>query len=123
MKDLRLLVLDDEEDILELLVFDLEDKVSKLFSTGDPLEGIEIIKNNEIDLIITDLSMPNMTGLDLALKVEELKSNIEVIVLSGYSKNELLPQVKSKNVVGFVEKPIFGSALLDAITSTLKKAA
>lgn len=123
LSEAKLLVVDDEQDILELLVLDLEDRAKQVHSAIDPASALDILKTNKVDLIITDLSMPGMNGLELAAQVESLYPNVQVVVLSGYSKVELKDQVKSKNVAAFVEKPVFGDTLIVTIEQCLHKAA
>ena len=72
MRKIRVLYVEDEEDILRFASMVLEDYVDKLFIARNGKEALEILKKENIDLIITDILMPKISGIEL---IREIKKN------------------------------------------------
>ena len=72
IKKIKVLYVEDEEDILKFASMVLEDYVDKLFIARNGKEALEILKQEDIDLIITDILMPKLNGIDL---IREIKKN------------------------------------------------
>jgi CheY-like chemotaxis protein len=63
-------------------------------------------KPNEYDLVITDMTMPNMTGLELAASLKEIRQDIPIIICTGFSEMIDQDKAKSMGIQGYVMKPI-----------------
>lgn len=81
--DIRLLVVDDEENITSSLTryFKLMDY--KVDSCNSPVEALEMIQKNNYMVVISDISMPEMTGIELLQKIKEYNGMIQVIMITG----------------------------------------
>ncbi len=101
------LFVDDDEAILRSLERGLlEESYNKLFANSGK-EALEILKHNNVDLIVTDMQMPEMNGLELLRIVRKEYPNINGIVLTGYKLNaELIKAVEQKEVLKIVGKPL-----------------
>lgn len=78
----KVLIVDDEQEIIELLTLYLEKDNYKVFEAGDGFEALEVLKNRAIDIAIIDIMMPNMDGYEL-IKIIRQNYNIPVIMMSA----------------------------------------
>lgn len=78
----RLLIVDDEIDIRNLIEETMKRRGYRTFSAGDGYEALEVLNNEEIDIIVTDIMMPHFDGLNLVREIRKT-SNIPVIFLSA----------------------------------------
>lgn len=102
----KVLFVDDEENILNSI------KRGVLFEDFEPIfvlsgeEAIEVIENNEISVIVSDMKMPTMNGLDLLKKVKEISPDTIRIVLSGYNEiAQVLATINNLGVFKYISKP------------------
>ncbi len=111
----RILILDDEPEILTLMQSRLEASGYEVISAHDGEEGLKIIKNSMPDLIITDVAMPQMDGFTF---IQEVKKNsdfkkVPVIVLTA--KDSLKDIFKIEGIVDYVVKPFETKTLLEKV--------
>jgi DNA-binding NtrC family response regulator len=100
----KILVIEDDESSRESLVSYLEDKGYNVISTGDGYEGLELMKQENPALVITDNRLPNLEGIELACINESFKSKIPFIITSAY--DNLQEYINKLNVIAFIQKPI-----------------
>ncbi|MDY4426564.1 MAG: response regulator [Helicobacter sp.] len=116
IKKIKVLYVEDEEDILKFTSMVLEDYVDKLFIARNGKEALEILKQEDIDLIITDILMPKLNGIDL---IREIKKNplwdIAVIVATAHTETQYLLDCIELKVDGYILKPIDVEELLKTI--------
>ena len=87
-ENLKILVVDDEETILHVLREYLEySNQYNVLTAGDGLEALDIIKSEKIDCCFTDISMPNLNGVELAKEIHLVDNTIPVIVMTGMNSN------------------------------------
>ena len=106
---LKILIVDDEPDICALINKLIDWEGLNLTSLGSSLNGIEameIILRQSPDVVITDIQMPGMTGLEMIEKVTEMQLPVNFIVISGYSEFEYAQQALRFNVKDYLLKPI-----------------
>jgi len=84
----------------------LKKHAGALYLAENGLEGLEIFKKHRPDLIITDISMPIMHGLDMIRKIKELSTDVQVVVMSVYSLKEYFLQAIDLGVNGYLVKPV-----------------
>lgn len=102
----NVLFVDDEMQVLKAIKRGLHlEEYNKFFATTGE-EALEIIKNEEIAMIITDMKMPKMDGLSLLKKVNEIKPNIVKVILSGYTNlAQIIATINAINIYKFILKP------------------
>jgi CheY-like chemotaxis protein len=98
-------VVDDEDDILELTQVQLEEYGYTVECFSNPLTALEELNNKTPDLIITDISMPQMNGILFMQKVNRMKIHLPIIVVSGYVTKDVCIQSLACGVSGILEKP------------------
>lgn len=120
MRKIRVLYVEDEEDILRFTSMVLEDYVDKLFIARNGKEALEILKKENIDLIITDILMPKISGIEL---IREIKKNplcdTAVIVATAHTETQYLLECIELRVDGYILKPIDVDELLKTILKAI----
>lgn len=107
----KILVVDDEPD-LQLLIKQrfrkhIQQKEFEFCFANDGIEALEALKNdNEIDLVLTDINMPNMDGLSLLSKIREKNSLLKVVIVSAYGDLDNIRTAMNRGAFDFVTKPI-----------------
>jgi len=105
----RVLVVDDEVAVSLVAVKQLERLGQTAANTTSPLEALDIIRSqpDSFDLLITDLTMPDMTGLKLAEGVHEIRSDLPIILMSGNLDPQIgVEQERAVGIVGVLQKPV-----------------
>lgn len=106
---LKILIVDDEPDICELIhkLIDWEAlKMTSLGSSQNGIDAMEIILRQKPDIVITDIQMPGMTGLEMIEKASQQKLQTKFIVISGYREFEYAQQAIRFGVEDYLLKPI-----------------
>jgi CheY-like chemotaxis protein len=83
-KEKRILLVDDEPDFIQLMKFWLESKGYSVITAGDGENAVDLAKKEELDIILIDLRMPKMDGVEAIKKIREFDKNIPIIVISAY---------------------------------------
>jgi len=115
----RILFVDDEEQIVNMTRQMLESLGYHVTPRTSSVEALEAFraKPNEFDLVITDMTMPNMTGAELTLRLLEIRSDIPIILCTGFS--ELMDEKKAK-AIG-IRKHVMKPIVRDKIARTIRK--
>jgi len=111
----KVLIVDDEKDIVEVLKARLENIGLEALSASDGAQGMEMVKSNKPDLIILDVMMPNLNGYEFVREIKGIEEfrNIPIIVLTA--KEELDDLFKQEGVVDYVVKPYNEDELLGKV--------
>jgi len=119
----RILVIDDELDMLMLLRMIIEDKTDyEVETTNNPSEGLKLLTQDQYDLVITDLKMPGMDGIELFDELKEIKPDIPVIIITAYGSLEIADEAMKKGVADFITKPFRKDNILFTINRVLELA-
>lgn len=118
MDKIIILLVDDEKAIRETLKIILEDAGYKIYTASDGFEALEIIKYSIIDILITDLKMPKMNGIELMERAVAMDSSIETIFISAYADVKSAVKAVKLGAIDYLEKSFTNEELL----STIKKA-
>jgi PAS domain S-box-containing protein len=118
----NILVVEDEDDVLDYIKDSLETYGYQAIATNNPLEAIDLFKElaDEVDLVITDIIMPQMEGKELIMHLREIKKDIKIIAISGYSDEPI--RKESMLIDAFIKKPFEGSHLLSTARYILDRA-
>lgn len=101
------LIVEDEDSIRRLGVRMLEKMGYRVFSASAPPEAIHLVEQeaNKIDLLLTDVVMPEMNGRDLANRLQEIDPNIKILFMSGYTNNVIVRRGVLDDGINFISKP------------------
>lgn len=106
LKKFRILIVEDDPIALEMISFGLKEHFGKLYVAKDGLEGFEIFKKHNVDMILTDIHMPNLNGLEMIKLILQIKPNQNFIVMTSYdSDKNLLDSIKC-GALNFIPKPL-----------------
>ena len=112
-------VIDDEESIRKGLKMSLEDIYNiKTFSTGE--EGVAAIKNTFPDLLLLDIGLPGINGIEVLKKIKEINSNILVIMITAYEDVNTAVSAMKHGAYDYIVKPINIESLKKVIQNTLE---
>ena len=120
----RILLVDDEEPIAQLEKQMLERygyQVEARFSSLDALEAFKA-KPDSFDLIVTDMTMPNMTGAKLAREVFSIRPTIPIILCTGFSARIDQQKARAMGIKGFLLKPVAGIQMAKMVRDVLDEA-
>jgi DNA-binding NtrC family response regulator len=118
----RILVVDDSVNTLEVLQRNLTAEGYQVFTAPGVAEAIEILNGTALDLVITDLKMPKVSGLDLVRHISENFKDTEVMMITGYPSVEGAVEAVKTGAEEFLPKPFTDAELLSAVERVLNKA-
>ena len=118
----KLLVVDDAHENLKIVSGVLQNAGYQFDTATNGVDALRLATNNSYDLILTDISMPDMSGIEVCrfLKVEPKTKNIPVIFFTGSHEEEILERAYKVGGVDYIKKPLFKSELLMRIATHLK---
>jgi two-component system cell cycle sensor histidine kinase/response regulator CckA len=116
-----ILLVEDAERVRRLLARVLEDAGYKVFQAADGRAGLDLCRQHEgkIQLLVTDVIMPEMSGPELVKSLANMKQQPRVLFLSGYTGDELERQGINQTEYHFLQKPFLGDALLKKVRQVL----
>ena len=115
----KTLLVDDEPGILKVLSISLADRGYRVFTAENGEEALQIFEEKRPAIVLTDIKMPGMDGIDLLRKIKEESPDTEVIMITGHGDMELAVQSLKHAASDFITKPIDD----DALDIALKRAA
>lgn len=117
----RILVVDDEVMIRDLCFHILSAEGYQVTTAENGIKGFEQIQNAEVDLLITDIKMPGMDGLELFERVRELNPDIVTIFITGHGTLDTAIESLMRGVEGFVLKPFTQEELLNTVERAMNR--
>ncbi len=118
LKSMKLLFIEDEEDLLEIIIDTLKKLEANFFTAYNGKEALEIIeKNQDISVIITDINMPIMNGLLMIKELKKMGNKIPIIVMSAHTETDYINKAKELGVKEYLLKPFDFIKFIDLVTS------
>lgn len=116
-----LLVVEDNKEVRGFILTVLKNIGYKVFEAQDGIEALSILteKKGKIDMIITDVVMPNLSGDKLAARIKDLYSNIKILYMSGYSDNIITEKGILKEGINYLQKPLNAVTLAQTVRRVL----
>ena len=116
----NILTIDDSTSLRKMVTFTLEGHGHKVFEANDGVEGLQVAKSEDFDLIITDVNMPNMNGIEALKEIKKVNSSLIVIILTAYSNINDAVEVVKEGAYNYLEKPIKHDHLASLIKRAIK---
>jgi DNA-binding NtrC family response regulator len=117
----KILVVDDELDILELLEMIIAERTShQVVTTNNPLEVSALLKEQAIDLLITDLRMPAMGGIELIREVKKSYPDMPVIVITAYGSSQSAEESIAEGAYDYITKPFRKDQIIITINRAME---
>ncbi len=122
---INILVVDDSKIIRGVISKTLHlsgIEIGRIYEAGNGKEALEILKNNWVDLILTDINMPEMNGVELIDEIskDEVLRTIPIAIISTEASQLRVEELKSKGVKAYLRKPFTPESLKNMIVDLLK---
>jgi len=114
-------VIDDDEALRESLAFLLRTARIEVESYASAVAFLEALPNTRLSCVITDVRMPGMSGIDLLRRLQELRIEVPVIVITGHGDVPLAVEAMKVGAVDFLEKPFDDEVLLASVRTALQR--
>ncbi len=102
----KILILDDEKDILNVIERFMNRKgLVEVKTSTNPLEAIELIKRGDFKMLLTDIMMPEMNGVDVLKEVIKSRPDVKVIMMTAYSTIDKILECEKIGATDYVTKP------------------
>jgi signal transduction histidine kinase len=123
MMKTKLLLIDDEEGIRKVLGLSLRDAGYEVLLAADGEQGLELFQKESPKIVLTDIKMPGLDGMEVLRRIKSLSSDTEVIVITGHGEIELAIEALQCEASDFITKPIHDEALFIALRRAKEKLA
>ena len=119
----KLLLIDDEADIRRVLSMSLKSDGYEVLTAGSGQEGIKVFKEQKPPIVLTDIKMPGMDGLEVLKSIKEIESDTEVIIITGHGDIDSAIEALQYGASDFIHKPVKDHALAIALKRAQEKLA
>ena len=117
----RILTVDDELDMLALLKMIIEGySEHQVTATNNPIEAVELLDKEPFDLVITDLKMPGMDGMELLAAARKKDADALVMVITAYGSLETAEEAMAHGAYDYITKPFRKEQILLAIDKAMR---
>ncbi len=117
----KILLIDDEPDIRDIMHLSLTDAGYEVICAGDGMHGLDLLNSHAPQIIVTDIKMPGLSGLEVLEKVKTLHPETEVIVTTGFADIEKATIALQHDASDFITKPVDDARLHLALDRALKR--
>lgn len=115
----KVLYAEDDEGVRKNVSEMLSLMFSEVVLAKDGMQAYELFQARHFDLIITDIKMPHLSGIELAKKVRKENKNIEIIVISAHTEVDYMLEAVELGLIRYIVKPITETKLIDALEKFL----
>lgn len=119
---MKLLIVDDEELTRNGLIHSIDWNslgINSIYEADDGLHGLELAKEHSPEIILSDVRMPRMDGVEMAKKVRTILPDCTIIFMSGYSDKAYLKAAIKLKAISYVEKPIEPNEIIDSVKEAI----
>jgi len=118
----KILVIDDDHKLREACKCVLTDEGFSIITAADGLEGVQKNKEHDPDVIILDLKMPEMDGMETLREIRKTDKDVRVIILTGYGEAGSIREAANLDVFEYVSKPFGNVMITDCVKEALTQA-
>ncbi|MFA5352652.1 MAG: hybrid sensor histidine kinase/response regulator [Thermodesulfovibrionales bacterium] len=115
-----ILVVDDDPFVLESISLLLRGFGFTVIPSGNPQQALERLREERVDVVLTDFSMPELSGIDLLERAHVMDENIPVILITAYAEREVAIDALNKGAFAFIEKPYKAELLIHSIEKAVR---
>ncbi len=116
-----ILIVEDQHLILSFIKNILQKKVDTIYTAMNGKEGLELYKTHKPDIVLTDLQMPIMSGLEMIRSIREHDPDAKILIISAYSDTKYMLEAIDMGVNGFHIKPIDRDKLLEQVDALIRQ--
>ncbi|KAB2891369.1 MAG: response regulator [Desulfobulbaceae bacterium] len=121
MREFNVLVVDDEDEFRELTVKRLEKRGLKTLGAASGKEALEILEHSHTDVVLLDVKMPGMDGIETLRQIRIMKPLVEVVLLTGHASVDSGIEGMKLGAFDYLMKPIELEPLLDKLSDAYEK--
>jgi len=115
LKQLNVLYIEDELDLQEVTCSFLVDFIGNIVVANNGEDALSKFEDNKFDLIITDINMPKLNGVDMMRQMRQIQPNLKIIVTTAYNHEEKLKELSDAGMNEYIMKPIDFTKLVETI--------
>jgi CheY-like chemotaxis protein len=116
----RILICEDEQDAQKSLRNLLGKRDYEVYSAGDGKESIELAKQIVPDLVLLDIRMPKVDGLEVAREIRKFNTQAKIVFITAFQGSELSKEAAKYDIVSYLVKPILSKDILEVVEQALK---
>jgi two-component system, OmpR family, response regulator len=116
MSALRVLLVEDDDDNRELMAEVLTSSGCEVLSAASGQDGLKTLSESSVDVVVTDVGMPGMGGLEVARAAKAIAPTVPVIVVTGWAEREDIANARGKHVDAVLVKPVDPDALAQMVS-------
>ncbi len=117
----KIMIVDDSAAIRQSVTFVLQQDGFETIEAADGAEGLKLIKSNPVDMVVSDVNMPNMDGITMVANIRKIDAFkfIPIIILTTESQNSKMDEGKAAGATGWIVKPFTSEKLLSVVNKLL----
>jgi CheY-like chemotaxis protein len=120
MASVRVLLVEDDDDNRELMTEVLETAGYQVATAAGGAEGLRKLSEQAVDIVVTDVGMPGMGGLELARASKRIAPRVPVVVVTGYAEREDIMSARGREVDAVLVKPVDPDLLTASVAALVK---
>jgi two-component system OmpR family response regulator len=117
--EVYVLLVEDDDDNRELMSEVLESAGYEVLAAASGADGLRALAERSVDVVVTDVGMPGMGGLEVARAAKEIAPAVPVVVVTGYAEREDIADARGREVDALLVKPIDPDALTAAVAGVM----
>src|SRR5215475_12133705 len=117
----KALVVDDDKVTLELLTYQLTSEGFETVAAENGKTGLEYVRENDFDIILTDLNLPDISGIEMVRRSKEISPQTEIIMVTGFGSMEKAIEATKAGAFHYVEKPVEFEELMSLISKAIER--
>lgn len=121
LKNLTVLYVEDDASVRESLLRFLKRRFKDVFTAKDGKEGFDIFSIETPDIVITDIQMPVMDGLEMAKLIKNDKPDTPILITTAFNESPFLQKAEELGIEKYIKKPVTKEDLLDSLASCAKQ--
>ncbi len=102
---IKVLIIDDDEWMLKTLTSQLQGEGYILITTADGPQGIELYRKEKPDIVLLDMGLPSISGLEVLKEIKRIDAEAKVIIITGYPSAQMMEEAMSNGAFAFYAKP------------------
>lgn len=118
LRSLKLLFVEDEKDLITIISDTLKKLQANFVTASNGKEALDVLaQNSDVDIIITDINMPVMNGLELIAEIRKTDKEIPILIMSAHTENEYVKNAEELGVTNYLLKPFDFIKFIELIAS------
>lgn len=117
--DISLLYVEDDKEVSSIMKEMLDRFFGTVYIANNGYEGLDLFTKNKPDLVISDIMMPKMDGIEMSKKIKELDEDAKIILITADNEELFYQKAKTLDILDYMKKPIDFKQLLKTIENSL----